>query len=87
MDKNVPDSSLLARIGLFIKKNAAYIGIIATGLVIMWVNDRFIYNKSDRFAMLIYPVALLLLYFLYLVFRTAVWLFKVILGYMKGSIW
>lgn len=83
MDDNIPDRGLFARIGPFLKKNAAYILIIAVGLVIMWVNDKFIYDKSDRFAMLLYPVALLLLYFIYLAVKAAIWLFRV---FIKGSI-
>ncbi|MBN1527311.1 MAG: hypothetical protein JW919_07000 [Candidatus Omnitrophica bacterium] len=81
MDKNVPGSGLFGKIGLFVRKNAGFILIIAIGLVVMWANDTFIYDKSERFSMLVYPIALLLLYFLYLVVRTAIWLFKV---FMKG---
>ena len=62
----------------FLKKNAIFVLIIAVGVIVMWINNRFLYHSYDRLAILMYPLALFIIYFLYLLVKLVVWIYKII---------
>ena len=55
------------RIAVLIREDYAFLVIIGIGLGFLWLSDKMFFGFSDRFSMMIYPIALFLILFIYLI--------------------